>query len=65
MIEILATTDPVRLHFLRSLLEEADIQVFVFDAGGQWPGAFPARLMVAADDEALARRLIAEAERGL
>jgi hypothetical protein len=65
MIEILKTSDPVRLHFLKTLLEEADIQAFVFDGGGQWPGALPSRLVVPDGDEDLARRLITEAERDL
>jgi hypothetical protein len=63
VIEILKTADIIRLHYLSALLEEAGIQAAVFDAAGQWPGAFPARLMVPADDEDLARRLIVQAER--
>ncbi|HSV03905.1 MAG TPA: DUF2007 domain-containing protein [Phenylobacterium sp.] len=62
MIEVLKTGDPVRLHFLKSLLEAADIQVFVFEGGSPWPGAFPARLMVPEAEADMARRLIAEAE---
>jgi hypothetical protein len=61
MIELLRLTDPVRLSFLRQALEAADIAVFVSDSG-PWPGAIPVRLMVAAEDEELARRTIAEAE---
>ncbi|RAK60468.1 hypothetical protein DJ021_11960 [Phenylobacterium hankyongense] len=37
MIQILATTDPVRLHFLRTMLEEAEIQVFVFVRAASGP----------------------------
>jgi hypothetical protein len=62
MIEILKTVDVVRLHFLCAVLEDAGIQAVVFDGGGPWPGAFPGRLMVPADDEALARRLMTQAE---
>ncbi len=64
MIEILKTRDAIRLNFLKSVLEAADIAAFIFEVG-TWPGAFPARLMVSAEDEALARRLIAEAEADL
>jgi hypothetical protein len=62
MIAILETTDPVRLHFLKGLLEEAGLQVFLFEAASPWPGAFPARLMVPEDEADLARRLIVQAE---
>ena len=65
MIELLKTDDRIRLHFLRSVLEAAEIQVFIFDAAGAWPGALPARLMVGTGDAELARRLMVEAERGL
>ena len=64
MIEILKSRDVIRLNFLKSMLEAAEIPAFVFEVG-TWPGAFPARLMVSAEDGALARRLIAESERGL
>ncbi|WP_297696992.1 DUF2007 domain-containing protein [Phenylobacterium sp.] len=62
MIEVAKTTDPVRLHFLKGLLEAADIQVFVFEGGSPWPGAFPARLMVPEAEADMARRLIREVE---
>ncbi|MDB5417092.1 MAG: putative prokaryotic signal transducing protein [Phenylobacterium sp.] len=62
MIAILETADPVRLHFLKTMLEEAGLQVFLFEAATPWPGAFPARLMVPEDEADLARRLIAQAE---
>lgn len=64
MIELLRTTDPIRLSFLRQVLAAAEIPVFVTDAG-PWPGALPIRLMVPIEDEALARQAIAEAEAGL
>jgi hypothetical protein len=62
MIEIVETTDRIRLHFLQSVLRDAGVQAFVFDGGSPWPGAIPARLMVPEADEDLARRLIGQAE---
>lgn len=62
MIELLKTSDRIRLHFLESYLREAGVRAFVFEGGSPWPGAFPARLMVPEDEEDLARRLIDEAE---
>ncbi|MDB5492898.1 MAG: putative prokaryotic signal transducing protein [Phenylobacterium sp.] len=62
MIAILETADPVRLHFLKTMLEEAGLRVFLFETATPWPGAFPARLMVPEDEADLARRLIAQAE---
>ena len=44
------------------MLEEAGLQVFLFEAATPWPGAFPARLMVPEDEADLARRLIVQAE---
>lgn len=61
MIELLQSTDPVRLSFLRQALESAGVAAFVSDPG-PWPGALPMRLMVAEDDVELARRAIDEAE---
>ena len=63
MVEIERTFDPVRLSVLRSVLTDAEIDHFVFDAsaGNTWPGAIPMRLMVREDDIELARRAIAEA----
>lgn len=63
MIEIDRTTDPVRLSVLRSVLTDADIEHFVFDAGAGnlWQGAIPVRLMVREADVELAQRAIAEA----
>lgn len=62
MIAILETADPVRLHFLKGLLEEAGLQVFLFEAATPWPGAFPARLMVPEHEADLARQLIVQVE---
>jgi hypothetical protein len=64
MIELLASTDPVRLAFLRQVLEAADIPVFVSDPG-PWPGAMPCRMLVPEADLELARRAIADAEAAL
>ncbi len=60
MVEIESTSDPVRLSFLRSVLDRASIQSFVFEpnVGGLWPGAVAARLMVAPQDAAAAREAI-------
>ena len=66
MVEIDRTSDPVRLSFLRSVLNSADIQNFVFEpnVGGLWPGAVSSRLMVTERDEAAARRAIQDADPG-
>jgi hypothetical protein len=65
MIEIVRTNDLVTLGFLQSLLENANIPVFVADshisALEGMIGAFPRRLMVPGDHAAQARRLIGEA----
>jgi hypothetical protein len=59
------STDPVRVSFLLALLRDAGIECIVLDAhisaleGGI--GAFPRRLVVAADDLAQARRVLREA----
>ena len=60
MVEIDNTSDPVRLSFLRSVLDGADIRSFVFEpnVGALWPGAVAARLMVSERDEAAARQAI-------
>jgi hypothetical protein len=63
MIELERTSDPVRLSVLRSVLTDAEIDHYVFDAGAGslWQGAIPVRLMVREEDVELARRAIAEA----
>lgn len=59
------TTDPVRLSFLRALLNDAGIGNIVLDAhisameGGI--GAFPRRLAVMTEDEPRARAVLREA----
>jgi hypothetical protein len=63
MVEIERTMDVVRLSILRSVLNDAGIDNFVFDsgAGNLWQGAIPSRLMVQDDDVELARRAIEQA----
>ncbi|HEY3889355.1 MAG TPA: DUF2007 domain-containing protein [Caulobacteraceae bacterium] len=67
MIELIKTSDAVRLSFLRAVLKDAGIETTVFDAGAGslWGTAITTRLMVEADDLNQARRVIAEAERQL
>ena len=65
-MKILATTnDPVRLSFLTALLADAGIAAVTLDAHTSAMegsiGAIPRRLMVAAEDEVRARRVLAEA----
>lgn len=68
MIEIVRTNDLVLIGFLQSLLENANIPVFVADthisALEGMIGAFPRRIMVPDDHAAQARRLIREAGHG-
>ena len=64
MIKILESDDPVRLGFLRQVLEQADLHPFVFVMSG-YPGVQPSRLMVPETEAEMARRLIAEVERQL
>ena len=63
MIELAKAFDPVRLSFLRAVLEEAGVPVVVLDtgAGAIWPGAIPARLMVDEKDRWRAMRALADA----
>lgn len=59
------SNDPVRLSFLTALLADAGITAIVLDAHTSAVegsiGAIPRRLVVAADDEVRARRVLAEA----
>jgi hypothetical protein len=64
VIELIKTSDPVRLSFLRAVLEEAELHPFVLGAS-PYPGVLPSRLMVPDSEVELARRLIVEAERDL
>ena len=67
MTEVLTTNDPVRLSFLRSVLEDAGIATVVLDNGlaSVLSSVFASRLMVEEADLAQARRIVAEAERSL
>ncbi len=68
MVILLRTNDIVLLSVVEMLLEGADIDCFVADQhisaleGGI--GAFPRRVMVPADSEAQARRILTEAGLG-
>ncbi|HZZ32090.1 MAG TPA: DUF2007 domain-containing protein [Phenylobacterium sp.] len=62
MIELVKTTDLVRLGYLKMLLEEAGLHPFIFDGGSAYAGVIPARLMAPQDEAELARHLIAQAE---
>ena len=64
MIELVKTTDPVRLSYLKSLLTEAGLHPVLIEASA-YPGVLPARLQVPDDEAAQARRLIAEVDRDL
>ena len=61
----MTSKDPVRLSFLTVLLADAGIAAVVLDAHASAIegsiGAIPRRLMVAAEDEQRARRVLAEA----
>ncbi len=65
MVEIVRTSDLVLVGFLQSLLENANIPVFVADmhmsALEGMTGAFPRRILVPEDHLAQARRLVSEA----
>jgi len=65
MIELIKTSNPVRMSYLRAVLKDAGIESSVFDAGAGtlWGTAITARLMVDEDDLAQAKRIIADAER--
>ncbi len=68
MVILLRTNDIVLISVVESLLEEAGIGCFVADqyvsAIEGSIGAFPRRVMVSADREAQARRLLTEAGLG-
>lgn len=64
MKEILKSSDPVRLSFLKAVLEEADLHPFVM-AASAYPGVLESRLTVPDSEVELAKRLIVEAERDL
>jgi len=64
MVELFATSDAVRLSWLRAVLTDAGIETDVWDvgAGSLWGAAISQRLMVDDSDLAQAKRLIALAE---
>lgn len=65
MIELLRTNDPVVISFVEALLRDAGIAHFVADQNMSIMegslGVLPRRVMVGAEDEAEARRLLADA----
>ena len=62
MIEVARLSDPVLLSYLRAALEQAGVEVFVFDEGSPWPGAIPVRLLVEDEHAETARAVVAEAQ---
>ena len=62
MMAIIETNDPVRLNFLKTILEEAELHPFVFGGVAPYPGALPSRLMVPESEVELARSLIEAVE---
>jgi Putative prokaryotic signal transducing protein len=63
MIELLRTTDPVKLSAVQTVLRDEGVETVAFDraAGSLWQAAIPVRLMVSEDDLPQARRLLREA----
>ena len=61
MRAILESSDPIRLHFLKTMLEEADLHPFIFDTASAYR-QLPNRLMVPDGEVEMALRLIAEVE---
>ena len=63
MKQIAKTFDPVRLSYLRSVLNDAGVDFVVLDtgAGSIWPGAIPARVKVDEKDAWRAKCALAEA----
>jgi len=68
MKELIRTNNPVLLSWLQALLADAGIETVVLDAHTSVIegsiGAIPRRLMVADQDHAAARRVVAAAEPG-
>ncbi|MBS0361310.1 MAG: DUF2007 domain-containing protein [Proteobacteria bacterium] len=64
MIELLKTNDPMKLHVLKSLLQDAGLNPLLVEASA-YPGVINASLQVPDDEAAQARRLIADVERDL
>jgi hypothetical protein len=61
--QIAKTFDPVRLSYLRSILNDEGIEYVVLDtaAGSIWPGAIPVRIMVEEKDAWRARCILSDA----
>jgi hypothetical protein len=64
MIELVKTDNPLRLHFLKAMLEEAGLHPILIEASA-YPGVLASRLAVPDDEAPTARRVIEEAEREL
>jgi len=64
MIELVKTDDRLRLHFLKSMLEDAGLHPILIEASA-YPGVLASRLAVPDEEAPAARRVIAEAEREL
>jgi hypothetical protein len=64
VIELLKTTDPVRLHVIKTALEQAGLHPVVVEASA-YPGVLPMRLLLTDDEAILGRRLMAEVEKDL
>ena len=64
MVELVATSDAVRMSWLRAVLADAGIETEIWDAGAGslWGSAIDQRLMVDDDDLAQAKRILAAAE---
>ena len=60
MIELARTTDRVKFLAMEAIVRQGGVQTHTFDgaAGSLWQAAIPLRLMIGADDEAAARRLL-------
>jgi hypothetical protein len=66
VIEVLSTNDPIRLNFAETVLRDVGIHAVTMDAetSALFGGALPwvkRRILVAEDDEAQARRVLAAA----
>ncbi|MGH6987881.1 MAG: putative signal transducing protein [Caulobacteraceae bacterium] len=63
MLELLRTTDPVKLSAALALLADGGVEAEVFDsgAGNLWQGVIPQRLMVRIADRFRAERLLSAA----
>lgn len=63
MIELLRTSDPVKLSAVLALLRDGGVEAHAFDqaAGSLWQAAIPVRLMIDEADRPNARRLLWDA----